>query len=235
MGAAGHSMRLVLIGRHNSRGEVLAASIFHSYLNNVVMLSILPISLFWLVVSKEVAGDTAVSLSLLSGFLFLLVLATTFILFFVPLRTWLLRVIARLWHFITRRDISKFLTDLGDGLTQGFARVKGRKLAIVLLLLVGDWGFAAAALYYCFRGLGGIIGWGALLSGFGFGIVAGNLSFIPGGLGIQEASMSGIYALLGTPFAVALLIAILFRVVYDFIPFFASLAFYQSLLRSRRQ
>jgi uncharacterized protein (TIRG00374 family) len=72
-----------------------------------------------------------------------------------------------------------------------------------------------------------------LLSGFGIGLSAGNLSFIPGGLGVQEASMAGIYALLGMSFAQAALVAILFRVVSDFIPFFISLPFYERLLQKK--
>jgi len=54
---------------------------------------------------------------------------------------------------------------------------------------------------------------------------------VPGGLGVQEASMAGIYALLGMSFTQAALVAILFRVVYDFIPFFISLPLYAWLMR----
>jgi uncharacterized membrane protein YbhN (UPF0104 family) len=72
---------------------------------------------------------------------------------------------------------------------------------------------------------------GTLLSGFGIGVSAGNISMIPGGLGIQEASMAGVYSILGTPFAQAVLASILFRVVYDFVPFLLSLALYGWLLR----
>ncbi len=74
-----------------------------------------------------------------------------------------------------------------------------------------------------------------LLLGFTVGILAGNLSFIPGGLGVQEASMAGVYALLGVPFVKATFTSILFRVLYDFIPFAVSLGFYHPLLRTSRQ
>jgi uncharacterized membrane protein YbhN (UPF0104 family) len=43
--------------------------------------------------------------------------------------------------------------------------------------------------------------------------------------------MAGVYALLGAPFQQAVLAAILFRVVYYFIPYIISLAFYGRLLR----
>ena len=54
---------------------------------------------------------------------------------------------------------------------------------------------------------------------------------IPGGLGVQEGSMAGIYALLGVPLNQAVLAAILFRVVYYFAPYLVSLAFYRRMLR----
>jgi uncharacterized membrane protein YbhN (UPF0104 family) len=53
---------------------------------------------------------------------------------------------------------------------------------------------------------------------------------VPGGFGVQETSMAGIYALLGVSFERALLAAILFRVIVDFIPFFISLVIYRRLL-----
>ena len=43
--------------------------------------------------------------------------------------------------------------------------------------------------------------------------------------------MAGIYALLGIPISTAVLAVILFRIVYYFLPFLASLGFYRRLLK----
>jgi uncharacterized membrane protein YbhN (UPF0104 family) len=43
--------------------------------------------------------------------------------------------------------------------------------------------------------------------------------------------MAGIYALLGVPVRTAVLAAILYRIVYYFLPFFVSLGFYRRLLK----
>lgn len=48
---------------------------------------------------------------------------------------------------------------------------------------------------------------------------------------MQEASMAGIYALLGVPFEQVLLAVILFRGVYYLVPYVLSLIFYGRLLR----
>jgi uncharacterized protein (TIRG00374 family) len=55
---------------------------------------------------------------------------------------------------------------------------------------------------------------------------------LPGGMGVQDGSMAGVYALLGVPFGPALLAAVLFRVIYYLIPFAFGLAVYGRLLRT---
>jgi uncharacterized protein (TIRG00374 family) len=75
------------------------------------------------------------------------------------------------------------------------------------------------------------MGAGTLITGFSLGITAGFVSMVPGGLGVQEGSLAGIYALFGIPIGTAVLAAILFRIVYYFVPFLVSLGFYRRLLR----
>jgi uncharacterized protein (TIRG00374 family) len=104
-------------------------------------------------------------------------------------------------------------------------------LALLVGSVVVDWASSVAALWFCFDAMGEPLNLGVLLTGFAIGITAGVLSMIPGGLGVQEGSMAGIYALLGVPFQQAVLAAILFRVVYYLIPYVVSLAFYWHLLR----
>ena len=68
---------------------------------------------------------------------------------------------------------------------------------MLLLVAVGDWAGTIAALWFCFAALGTFLGAGVLVTGFSLGITAGFISMIPGGLGVQEGSMVGIYTLLG--------------------------------------
>ena len=56
---------------------------------------------------------------------------------------------------------------------------------------------------------------------------------VPGGLGVQEGSMAGVYHLLGVPLEQAVLVSLLFRLVYYVIPFGVSLAFYWYVLQGR--
>ena len=57
---------------------------------------------------------------------------------------------------------------------------------------------------------------------------------VPGGMGVQEASMAGTYHLLGVPLEQAVLVALLFRLVYYMAPFGVSLVFYWYVLREGR-
>jgi uncharacterized protein (TIRG00374 family) len=233
-GAAGHSLRVQLVkGKEIDAGEVLAASIFHSYLNNVMLLLLLAVGLLTLLFSHIVYGGSAIGLWFISGILIVSLVVSTAIIFIPCFKSGLLHFTKTVWHFFTHRDITPFLTDLDHGLTRGLVTLKGRpwELALLLGMMAGVWAFQAVSLWFCFGALGNTPGLGILLSGFGIGLSAGNLSMVPGGLGVQEASMAGIYALLGISFTQAALVAILFRIVYDFVPFFISLPFYARIIR----
>ncbi len=233
-GAAGHSMRVQLIKEKGiDAGNVMAASIFHSYLNIVMLLLLLALGLISLLFSHIIYGGSAVGLGLISAILVVSLIVSTAIIFIPWLKSKVLRFANSAWHFFTHRDITSFLNDFDEGLTRGLVTLKGRpwELILVLVLMAGELAFQAVVIWFCFGALGNAPGLGVLLSGFGIGLSAGNLSWVPGGLGVQEASMAGIYALLGMSFTQAALAAILFRVVYDFVPFFISLAFYARLIR----
>jgi len=106
--------------------------------------------------------------------------------------------------------------------------------ASIFGLVVAYWVFMLVVLWFCFYALGGTIKPDVLITGFTIGISAGNLSMVPGGFGVQEASMAGVYALLGVPLTQALLAVILFRIVYDIIPYIASWGLYRSVLKQPR-
>jgi len=234
LGAAGHYLRVELIKRRGiDSGEVLAASIFHSYLNNVMLLLLLALGLISLLVSHIVYGGSAIGLGLIAAILVVSLIVSTAMVFVPQLKSRLLHFTKTVWHFFSHRDITPFLTDFDHALTHGLVTLKSRpwELTLLLGLMASEWAFQAVALWFCFGALGNTPKLGVLLSGFGIGLSAGNLSMVPGGLGVQEASMAGIYALLGMSFTQAALVAILFRVVYDFVPFFISLLLYGRLIR----
>ncbi len=233
LGAAGHSLRLALMKRQEVKaGQVLASSLFHSHLHNLGMFCLLDIGLVFLAIHHSVHGSTAIGVALASGLLIILFIIATTIIFMRSLRRVVLRLLSRAIRLLVRKDVTSFLDSFDQAMVLGVKALGKHYLlsALLILLIAAEWVSTIVAMWFCFDALGNPISLGILITGFAVGISAGNLSMVPGGFGVQEASMAGIYALLGVSFEQAVLASILFRVVYDFIPFLVSLFFYRRLL-----
>jgi uncharacterized protein (TIRG00374 family) len=233
-GAAGYSLRFLLMHEQGVMlQDIVAASLFHSYLDSLGMLALLPIGLGYLFVKHPLSPGATVAVGIAVMLLVLLFFLATAVVFVSSRRTGVLRGLGKAGHLLTRHDLSATLDDFDATMTRGVGVVQTRPLllAIMIALVVIDWGACVAALWFCFNALDDPISLDVLLTGFSLGVTAGVLSMVPGGLGVQEGSMSGIYALLGVPLQQAVLASILFRLVYYLIPYLASLGFYWRLLR----
>jgi uncharacterized protein (TIRG00374 family) len=113
-------------------------------------------------------------------------------------------------------------------------RRKSGKSALVLLLTFVDWISSVIVLGLCFDAFGQPLPPGAVIASFMIGIMAGVLSALPGGIGVQEGSMTGVSMLLGASFEQAILAALLFRVIYYFVPYALSPIFYWRLLHQSK-
>jgi uncharacterized membrane protein YbhN (UPF0104 family) len=69
-----------------------------------------------------------------------------------------------------------------------------------------------------------------VIVGFSIGIVLSIVSFVPGGLGIMEGSMSAIFVSLSVPLETAVIAVLIFRVAYYFLPMLISLFFFRGML-----
>jgi uncharacterized protein (TIRG00374 family) len=236
-GVTGVSLEFILLKKRGIATEdILAPSLFHLYFNGLMLIALLPIGLFSVLFSHHLSHGVSLGLGIADGILTLALILATVIVFVSSFRSVILRGLSKLVQFITRRKVSTALQDFDTAMTCGVAAIRQRPgtLALLVALMVGDWSSTVAALWFCFYALGNPVGLGTLLTGFSLGVTAGFVSLVPGGLGVQEGSMAGIYALLGVPIGVAILAAILFRIVYYFIPFLASLGFYRRLLREQK-
>lgn len=233
-GAAGYSLRMLLIQRRGLPvGDVLAASLFHSTLNNLVLFILLPVGLLLGIAAHPLAPNTLVLVVAAALVALILTVCAGVAAFAAPVRAVLFRWVGSAWRRITGRDLSGGLTELDATLGRGVSALKANpaSLAGPLILVVGDWGASIATLWFCFDALGQPIGVGILIAGFAVGVAVGLISMVPGGLGAQEGSMAATYALFGVPLGQAVLAAVLFRIVYYIVPFLVSLAFYRRLLR----
>ena len=235
-GAPAHSMRVMLTKQRGvDSGEIIAASLFHSFVSNVVILALFIVGLVSLLFGHVVLGSSPATVIFGVIIVVALFVLVTAIMIVRSLRKWILRMVKTVWKWVSHRDISPFMDDLDEALSKGLGGFKRHRLLLIGLALVevADWALSAGGLWFCFAALGEGPSLNVLVAGFSIGISAGNLSMVPGGLGVQEASMAGVFALLGVSFAHAALAAILFRVANNFIPFFVSLPFYTHLIRRR--
>ena len=70
-----------------------------------------------------------------------------------------------------------------------------------------------------------------VVTGFAIGMAVGVMSMVPGGVGIQEGTIAGTYHLLGMPLEEAVVVSVLFRVVFQLIPLALSLSLSWRMLR----
>jgi uncharacterized protein (TIRG00374 family) len=237
-GAAGYSVRLIVMQRRGSAlSDILAASLFHTYFNTLMLLILFPIGLGHLLVSHRLKGGAVIGVAVIVALALMLTILATAIVFSRPMRARIFRGLRRIVHAIIRRDIGPSLEEFDSTVTRGISAIRSHPVPLGWLVgsVITDWSASMVALAFCFEALGNRLGPGVLVTGFAIGVTAGLVSMVPGGLGVQDSSMAGIYALLGVPLEHAVLAAVLFRVVYYFIPFGVSLAFYWRLLRTIRE
>ena len=236
-GLAGYSLRLFLLRRRGmASGDIVGASLVHSYVNHLVMMSLLPAGLVYILVNHPLGQTRTVEFALAAALSLLVVVITTILLLNRAARSRAVRVAEWAAKKLLHRDVSEATQRLQATIAGGVAAIRRRpSLMLVPLLLVAlDWTMSVLALGACFETLRTPVHPGVLLTGFAIGVSVGLLSMLPGGLGAQEGSMAGVFVLLGVGYERALLAAMLFRVIYYVIPFAASLVLYSRLLRVGR-
>ena len=235
LGGAGYAVGAILLrDRDTGLRDIAAASALNSYLYFAVGTTCLPLSLLYVIVGRHLPQRAEAGLVLVVTLGCMLAVLVNLAVFLPRFRSGLLRFLGRAFRRLARLDVESRLTAFDGSLTRGLASLRARPVRLVGLLaaIIGDWLFCAAAVWFCFAALGIRLHAGVLLSGFFIGIAAGALSMLPGGMGVQDGSMAGVYALLGVPFGPALLAAVLFRVTYYLIPFAFGLAVYGRLIRT---
>ncbi len=233
-GVVGYSLRYLLMKMYNvTLKDVLTSSFLHYYLTSLDMLTFLPICFIYLMLNAAVPRGAAIALGLMTLLFSLLLILITLLVVFPSRRRPIINLLAHLGRRILRRDFSTWLNQFDDTLTCGTKafRHKPTVLVWVMLLTLLDFSCSIIAMGYVFEALGPPVSAGALVTGYVIGIMAGLLSMVPGGFGVQEGSMAGIYSLLGVQFEQAVLAAILFRILYYLLPYFLILPFYNRLRR----
>jgi uncharacterized membrane protein YbhN (UPF0104 family) len=98
---------------------------------------------------------------------------------------------------LVRSPLLERFTSLGEAPAAARALLATPLLIGMTLLSALSWLFECLAAYVCVRGLGLDLSFPDTIVVFTLGSLAGALSFLPGGLGVAEASMTGLIRALG--------------------------------------
>ena len=70
-----------------------------------------------------------------------------------------------------------------------------------------------------------------VVAGFGVGALLSLVSLVPGGLGVMEGSMTGVFVSMGVPYEPAVIAVLIFRAAYYVIPLLIAVFFFHGLMR----
>jgi hypothetical protein len=234
-GLAGYSVRYLLMSQHGVPfNEVISSSLMHFYLTSLDMLMMMPVALGYILLNAQVPTGVTWLLVLVTLIFVSFAILGTLLVFWSSLRTRVIQVAIRLGNWILRRDFSIFLNDFNQRMAHGIDMLRqhtGRSIFLLSLTFI-DWCCSVIVLSLCFDAFGPALKSGAVMASFMIGVMAGVISALPGGIGVQEGSMTGVAMLFGASFEQAILAALLFRVIYYFVPYIISPLFYWRLLRS---
>jgi uncharacterized protein (TIRG00374 family) len=235
-GAAGYSVRFMLMHRHGvSMREVITISILHFLLTSLIMIVTLPVGLLYLGLNASLSRTTLLLLGIAALLLIVATLLALGLMFWGKMRRRVVGILVKGIDSLFHRDVREPMERFEATVALGIQAMRERPLSMVLVmvLIVTDWAFSLMALWFSFRAFDITLSPGQSVSGFVIGTVAGVASLFPGGLGIQEASMAGIFALFGISFEKAVLASILYRAVYSIAPYLVSLGLYRQILHRK--
>lgn len=125
----------------------------------------------------------------------------------------------RAWARLRRRALDeRAIADTADRITAARRLLWRGGWRRPLLGAVANAGFDVLTLVSLFIAARHPPGLGTLLAGYGLPQLLGRLTFLPGGIGIVEGGMVGLYVALGVPATTAVLVILAYRVLSFWLP-----------------
>jgi uncharacterized protein (TIRG00374 family) len=238
-GASGAVLRARLLGRSGYSLETSTFTLIAENFFEVLVGVVASLAGLWYLLQ---AGEVWPAEALLAGLALLLALAASRSAWQAiqkrqRIQRRLLRLQAR-WNRIARRlrrppaSPLKLLERVRD-FYAGLARLRQVRMRTFWLSSAGHMTLDVVSLGACFAAFGYVMPAGTLLTGYGLMLLLSGLAGLPGGLGIADASAAVIFARLGTPGAVALAGALVYRLMAFWLLRLIGLAAWQVLEAQR--
>jgi uncharacterized protein (TIRG00374 family) len=224
-------------------GRAVLISLVQTFLTNFTLLFFILGGFVSLVIRQQLSGP---ALFAATGALvaFAGVLAYALILVINRrLRRLTLFWIGKLAHRVLRRFAPSRTPDLvrfwryQHNLDRGIEFLLARKSGMIAptAWITFDWVLTSGILWAAFRGVSHPLSPGMVMVGFGVGLFFSLVSFVPGGLGIMEGSMSAVFVSLGVPLEKAVVAVLIFRLTYHVLPLFVSMFLFRGVFRAAQQ
>jgi len=238
-GLSGFAVRMFLLStRAVPSGRAVLISLVQTFLTNFTLLAFILLGFATLVLSHSLPVPALAAASAAIA-LFASTLGWAVVLMYNHrLRRRTLFFIADAGHRLLRRFVPRwtpgrvrlwrFQHRLNEGLEFLLSR-KDRMLVPAAWILL-DWVLTIAILWAAFLAVNYPIPPGLVVVGFAVGIVLSLVSFVPGGLGVMEGSMTAVFVGLGVPFESAFLAVLIFRVAYYVLPLVLSFVLFHGLM-----
>jgi uncharacterized protein (TIRG00374 family) len=239
-GLSGFAVRMLLLSQHGvSSGRAVLISLVQTFLTNFTLLFFILGGIVTLVVRKHIGGLPLVfAAAAVVGFAVLLVFV--FVLAVRPelRRRTLLRLTVTI-HALGRRFAPSWtprrgrLAKFQHNLNQGFDFLLTRKRGMVAptFWICFDWVLTIGVLWAAFWAVNNPLPLSIVIMGFGVGLLATLVSFVPGGLGVMEGSMTAVFVSLKVPMEPSVLAVLIFRLTYQVIPLVVSLFLFHGVVR----
>jgi uncharacterized protein (TIRG00374 family) len=230
-GLSGFALRLVMLNKKGvPGGRAVLVSFTQTVLTNVMLMVFVVYGLVHLILSGRLTTAAIVALSVLVTALTLFLGGCMLMVYRRRLRARLLSKASdlslRVLERLGRREaletrVSRFFLHLEEGME--FFADRPRAMVAPLFWIFLDWLFTVAVLYTACLAVGAQVTYGEAAIAFSVGIVVAIASFVPGGVGVLEVALAGMFATVGVPTEQSVLAIFVFRVCFYVIPVLLSL------------
>jgi uncharacterized protein (TIRG00374 family) len=219
VGAAAATYRWVE-KRENTSQEAVLAGILPPLFNNILLVIVTIIGLVYLLIDYHLLGTQMIGYSL---FLFLVGLSMLIIVYGMQhqatTETLVLRMVDGLMHFLRRTYDPTPIRNAMENIYMGLALLRNKGWIQPALGSGMNIGFDMLTLYFLFVAAGHAINPGVLLAGYGLAFLLGKIAFVfPGGVGVIESGMTAVYASLGVPNSISVVVILGYRLFSFWLP-----------------
>jgi len=238
-GLSGFALRLVMLNKKGvPGGRAVLVSFTQTVLTNMMLMVFIVYGLIHLMLSGRLTTAAIVALSILVLGLSLFLGGCMLMVYRRGFRARLLTVASdlalRTLDRFGRREaletrVSRFFLHLEEGMA--FFADRPRAMVAPMVWIFLDWLFTVAVLYTACIAVGANVTYGEAAIAFSVGIVVAIASFVPGGVGVLEVALAGMFATVGVPTEQSVLAIFVFRVTFYVIPVLLSLLLARSAFR----